>query len=291
MANKILKLAALAGLGYAGFNALSSSDKAAATKALGFTSVPQNETDFVALIKSTIKSDKELQRLLTGPIGSVGPTGATGATGEKGIDSSIVAEQGAISIKAFNSVAYTDLKSSDSLKRFITLFNETTDYISTIYQLNGQNLEIMRIKADGSIQKIGGGSFTALSDERLKENITPFNSGLEKVLSIETKTFNYKKVKGTQTEFYPDFLIEKKQYGVIAQQLEAVCPEMVTAGEDGFMTVDLSNLSLLLVNAVKELNKKDTDQQKLITSQAAKIKALEDQQALILDRLTALEAK
>lgn len=85
MANKILKLAALAGLGYAGFSALSSSEKTETTKALGFNSVPQNETDFVALIKSTIKADKELQRLLTGPTGSVGATGATGATGETGL--------------------------------------------------------------------------------------------------------------------------------------------------------------------------------------------------------------
>ncbi len=84
MANKILGLAVLAGLGYAGYNALSSSEKQAATKALGFTFVPQNETDFVSLIKSTIKGDKELQRLLTGPTGSVGPTGAKGQTGDTG---------------------------------------------------------------------------------------------------------------------------------------------------------------------------------------------------------------
>ena len=287
---KILKLAALVGLGYAGYNALSPTDKTAATKALGFKSVPTNETDFIELIKQTIKGDKQLQRLLTGPTGAIGPTGATGATGSAANLQNHILLNGEIRVgQDANNDSLVNLRGRN--KNFM-LYNLNDQFrLYSINTDNTQSLLLMTVAADGTVSKLGGGSFSVLSDERLKENVLSFTSGLEKVLAIETKTFNYKKVEGTQTEFYPDFLIEKKQYGVIAQQLQAICPEMVTEGEDGFLTVDLSNLSLLLVNAVKELNKKDTDQQKLITSQAAKIKALEDQQALILERLTALEAK
>lgn len=293
---KILKLAALVGLGYAGYNALSPTDKTAATKALGFKSTPTNETDFIELIKQTIKGDRDLQRLLTGPTGAIGPVGATGATGATGANGTTLNNVSKEGSTLFNnpqnstdSVNYTTVFSNGKKSQIQQVPNGGgTDF----YFFDGTSwLNALAIRPDGGVFKIGGGTFSALSDQRVKTNITDFTSGLEKVLAIETKTFNYKKVKGTQTEFYPDFLIQKKQYGVIAQQLQTVCPEMVTEGEDGFLTVDLSNLSLLLVNAVKELNKKDTDQQKLITSQAAKIKALEDQQALILDRLTALEAK
>ena len=287
---KILKLAAIVGLGYAGYNALSPTDKTAATKALGFKSTPTNETDFIELIKQTIKGDKQLQRLLTGPTGAIGPTGATGATGSAANLQNHILLNGEIRVgQDANNDSLVNLRGRN--KNFM-LYNLNDQFrLYSINTDNTQSLLLMTVAADGTVSKLGGGSFSVLSDERLKENVLSFTSGLEKVLAIETKTFNYKKVEGTQTEFYPDFLIEKKQYGVIAQQLQAICPEMVTEGEDGFLTVDLSNLSLLLVNAVKELNKKDTDQQKLITSQAAKIKALEDQQALILERLTALEAK
>lgn len=119
---------------------------------------------------------------------------------------------------------------------------------------SGSDLSLLNIYQNGTISKIGGGAFSAISDERMKDNIQPFEDGLNKVLSITPKTFQYKAVEGTPTENYPDFICEKNQYGVIAQELETVAPEMVTTGEDGFKSVDLSNLCLLLVNAVKEQN-------------------------------------
>lgn len=286
MANKILNLALFAGLGYAGYNALSGSEKKAATKALGFNSVPQNEQDFVALIKSTIKSDKELQRLLTGTTGSIGPIGETGPPINMYGNTFY---NGGLEIEKGNS-NYSEIYLKGLTKKF-RLININDKFSVVAMGNDGSSpLVVLELGNDGSVSKIGGGSFSALSDERLKENVAAFTSGLEKVLSIETKTFNYKKVKGTQTEFYPNFLIEKKQYGVIAQQLQKVCPEMVTVGEDGFMTVDLSNLSLLLVNAVKELNTKDIAQQKVIDSQKTEIANLKKSLISIEERLTKLEA-
>lgn len=130
-------------------------------------------------------------------------------------------------------------------------------------------LQTMVIDQNGNIYKIGGGSFSALSDERMKDNILPFTDGLNKVLDINPKSFQYKAVEGTPTENYPDFICNKTQYGVIAQELETVAPEMVSTGEDGFKSVDLSNLCLLLVNAVKEQNQ-------MIIDLTARVEALEN---------------
>ena len=153
------------------------------------------------------------------------------------------------------------------------LYNYLNEF--RIYSINKDNsdfLVLIQLLADGTISKIGGGSFSALSDERMKKEIVPFNSGLEKVLAIQPKKFKYNAVAGTPTENYPEIITDKQQYGVIAQDLQNVCPEMVTADENGFLSVDLSNLSLLLINAVKELNTK-------IGTLEARILALETPQA------------
>ncbi len=282
---KILKLAALVGLGYAGYNALSPKDKTAATKALGFKSTPTDEESFIELIKQTIKGDRDLQRLLTGPTGAIGPTGATGATGAAANVADAVFTGSRMTLPNNGAV---DLNGTS--KRFRLWNDGANSLVLTSFESTGTIIaDIMTVTSNGTISKIGGGSFAALSDERLKEKVEAFTSGLDKVLAIEAKTFNYKKVKGTQTEFYPDFLIQKKQYGVIAQQLQAVCPEMVTVSEDGYLTVDLSNLSLLLVNAVKELNAKDIAQQKVIDSQKTEITNLKKSLISVEERLTKLE--
>lgn len=139
----------------------------------------------------------------------------------------------------------------------------------TVIHFDGTNgVPVFEITSLGDVRKIGGGSFSAISDIRVKDNILSFEDGLNKVLNICPKTFNYKAVDGTPTQNYPSWLCEKTQYGVIAQELETVAPEMVTTSEDGFKSVDLSNLCLLLVNAVKEQNE-------MIVSLTARVTALE----------------
>lgn len=165
--------------------------------------------------------------------------------------------------------SYTSVSFEGSIKKH-RIINYQNTLIFDVQDNNDQNgLQLMSINQEGVISKIGGGSFSALSDERMKDNIQAFEDGLNKVLSINPKSFQYKAVEGTPTENYPDFICEKTQYGVIAQELETVAPEMVTTGEDGFKSVDLSNLCLLLVNAVKEQNQ-------MIINLTARVEALEN---------------
>jgi Tfp pilus assembly protein PilO len=46
---------------------------------------------------------------------------------------------------------------------------------------------------------------------------------------------------------------DSRAYGLIAQDVEAVLPELVVTNADGFKAVDYSKLSLLTIQAVKEL--------------------------------------
>lgn len=244
----IIKTLAVVGGGAYALNELSknNSNKRSANVAVKSTIDP-------LAVKEAIAKDPNLLSLVRGEVGPQGPQGPQGPNGI-GIPVSWIKE--ANGLKVGDSVAYLGTKISLTNKEYY--FQQSLNSWD-MYHYAGDGATynfICKFAADGTISKLGGGSFATLSDERLKQNIEPFLSGLEKIISIEIRKFNYKKVEGTQTEYYPNFLIEKTQYGVIAQELKEVCPEMVTQDEQGFYSVDLSNLPLMLVNAVKELNTK-----------------------------------
>ena len=46
---------------------------------------------------------------------------------------------------------------------------------------------------------------------------------------------------------------DSRAYGLIAQDVEAVLPELVVTNDDGFKAVDYTKLPLLTIQAVKEL--------------------------------------
>lgn len=96
-----------------------------------------------------------------------------------------------------------------------------------------------RVKGDGDAQNTNN-SYGAISDERLKENIVDATPKLEKLKEVKIKTYNLK----TQ----PD----KKQIGVIAQELEQVFPSLVTDNDDGYKTVKYSVFVPMLIKAMQE---------------------------------------
>ena len=86
-------------------------------------------------------------------------------------------------------------------------------YISFEYNGNG---------GSGSITPNGTGNVafnTGPSDHRLKEEVKPFTSGLQKVLELKPVSFKWKES-------------QKEDYGFIAHELQEVIPEAVTGQKD-----------------------------------------------------------
>ena len=96
------------------------------------------------------------------------------------------------------------------------------------------------------------GEITAyFSDLRLKTNIVPVTDALEKVEAINGVTFDPNET-ALGLGVSPG-----KQMGVIAQEIEAVAPELVTnSAFEGYKTVKYDKLTALLIEAVKELSAK-----------------------------------
>ena len=107
--------------------------------------------------------------------------------------------------------------------------------------------EIMRggsITASGAIKggTVSADSLTATSDERLKKNIEEFGpgAGLSLIDYIRPVWFNWKKD-------------DRRDDGVIAQELLSVLPNAVFVDDDGRFSVNYSALIPVLLSAVRDL--------------------------------------
>lgn len=111
-------------------------------------------------------------------------------------------------------------------------------------------------------------TITAISDQRLKENIQDIDVGLNAVMALKPRKFDWKEGKGKD---------KKGDRGWIAQEFEQVFPDMIDTwrdpapeGEEPYKAVN-ADLIPVLVKAIQE-------QQALITSLTARVAALEGTQ-------------
>jgi len=111
-------------------------------------------------------------------------------------------------------------------------------------------------------------TITGISDQRLKENIRDLDDGLEKLMALQPRKFDWKEGKGQDI---------KNARGFIAQEFEEVFPDMIEEwldpapeGEEPYKAVN-ANLIPTLVKAIQE-------QQALITTLTERVAALEGAQ-------------
>jgi hypothetical protein len=89
---------------------------------------------------------------------------------------------------------------------------------------------------------------TCSSDRRLKKDITPFAPVLGQLTALQPVHYLWR-----SDEFPDRHFGNAKNYGLIAQDVEQVLPELVATDTDGYKAVDYSKLPLLTIQAVKEL--------------------------------------
>jgi len=99
---------------------------------------------------------------------------------------------------------------------------------------------------------------TYASDERFKQNITPISSPLQKLLQINGVEYEMKTEQFSKNNFLPG-----RQIGLLAQNVEKIVPEAVNE-KDGYKGVDYARLVPLLIESIKEQNKKMEQQQNQI---------------------------
>ena len=103
------------------------------------------------------------------------------------------------------------------------------------------------IEASGDVIAFGS------SDERLKDNITHIHNPLSKIDKIGGYKFTWNNKQDTYLG---------KDVGVLAQEIEAVLPEVVTTRATGYKAVKYEKIVPLLIEGIKELSKKIEDIEK-----------------------------
>ncbi len=119
------------------------------------------------------------------------------------------------------------------------------------------------------------GTVSSASDIRLKNIQGEYKDGLNKIMSLHTVRFTYKKDKSHHLKA-----------GVIAQELQKIMPNAVTIAPDGYFYVDTSEILFALVNSVKELNAKIQLTDKKNNFIDIRVKALEKENSVLKQKLS-----
>ena len=183
----------------------------------------------------------------TGPSGAAGANGASGAAGPTG-PTGAVGSNGSIGPTGPTSYAANSLNPANN------------------FQMNSLGVGVAADGVTGDI--IATGNITAYySDRRLKKNISTINDALRKITQISGVMFQANELAAKY-----GYNNDKVQAGVIAQEIQAVLPEIttlapfdITTDDQGnqisktghnYITVQYDKLTPLLIEAIKELNEK-----------------------------------
>jgi trimeric autotransporter adhesin len=127
---------------------------------------------------------------------------------------------------------------------------------------------------------------TVLSSARFKTDIKPMDKASESILALQPVTFRYKK------ELDPDGI---PQFGLVAEQVEKVNPDLVVRDENGKVnTVRYEAVNAMLLNeflkehrkvakqdsTIAELKTTVAQQQKQVEALSATVQKVSDQVAL-----------
>lgn len=127
-------------------------------------------------------------------------------------------------------------------------------------------------------------SVTLSSDRRWKRNISPLKNAIEKLKQITGVSYDW------AVDDYPEKQFSsRKQIGVIAQDVQAVFPELVMSDRDGFLSVNYPALIAPLIEAFKGQQKVIENNQQVIDEIKLKNAALKKENEEIKNRLDRIE--
>lgn len=92
-----------------------------------------------------------------------------------------------------------------------------------------------------------------LSDESSKTNIETITGGLQTILSLNPVSYNWKPAATAESRSAATPVTGEKQYGFLAQEVEAILPGAVMTDEEGRKLVNYTTVIPLLVEAVQSL--------------------------------------
>ncbi|MEP4534996.1 MAG: tail fiber domain-containing protein, partial [Cyclobacteriaceae bacterium] len=145
---------------------------------------------------------------------------------------------------------------------------------TTTYEAGGAAEAIGSIVVDAHGRVVSASSKTVvLSDRRLKTDIDTLQNSMESLQKLTGYSYFLKE----------DSLKEDRQYGVMAQDIEEILPDLLVHRHDGYLGVDYQGLIPVLIEALKEQSLIIDELKTKVSEESAKSERYED-------RISELEA-
>ena len=141
----------------------------------------------------------------------------------------------------------------------------TNGVLSLVSRKTSSKIQVVAVSA-GVELTAGATSWSAISDERLKNIIGPIENGLDKLSGLRPIYYSLK----SDSANLP-------RIGLIAQDVQAVFPEAVSTDADGYLSLRYTELIPPIIKAVQE--------------QQAQIAALKAENEALKERISLLEKK
>ena len=138
-------------------------------------------------------------------------------------------------------------------------------YFQDIVQLAINENPVLTISEYGDATLVG--TLTEESDASLKKNVEKIDTSLERITKLRGVTYDWKDKEKKS---------DKRQMGLIAQELEKEFPEAVATDPDGVKSIAYGRLVAPLIEAVKELNAENEKQSREIEDLKKRVVALEN---------------
>ena len=151
---------------------------------------------------------------------------------------------------------------------------QTATYVAGIYGKTVASGTKVAVMID-STGKLG----TVVSSARFKNQIKPMDKASEAILALKPVTFRYKE------ELDPDGM---PQFGLIAEEVEKVNPDLVVRDEDGKVnTVRYEAVSAMLLNEFLKEHQKLTEFEATVSQQQKEFRSTIERQQKQIEALTA----
>jgi len=128
----------------------------------------------------------------------------------------------------------------------VTLSSTTGGGTASNVQFNSLGIGMAASATAGRIDASNDVVAFSTSDIRFKENIVPIENALDKISKISGNTYDWK------VELKDVHGYEGNDVGVIAQEIEAVLPQLVQDRDNGYKAVKYDKLVALLIEGIKE---------------------------------------
>lgn len=106
---------------------------------------------------------------------------------------------------------------------------------------------------------VNADGYVTFSDERYKKDIETIPNSLANLIKLRGTNYHFK-----TKEFAKNNFSENKQFGLIAQEIEKIYPELVVENNDGYKSINYQGFIPILIESIKDLKKEINELRALI---------------------------